>query len=191
MLINRRIGEIRQDTGCHRPGAGRLTATAASVQMIARRANSSSIRNRRQPVAYPSSCRGRRLPRLAIRDQALAQSSSGARALSRLRPWSVSRYPPPGLVGSSPALRSSESRALSTLGDMESQRLRSSRKLSVSCLSSQSTRRVQRRPRRSRAAMIGRPVLDPRTLCPGSGVRDLRLARASDSVTAMVHLLRN
>jgi hypothetical protein len=36
MLINRRIGELRQGPGGHQPGAGRLTATAAFVLMNVR-----------------------------------------------------------------------------------------------------------------------------------------------------------
>ena len=72
------------------------------------------------------------------------------------------------------ASRSSCRRRLSTLADIASHRDCSSRKPSPPSRSSQSTRRVQRLPSRSRSAMIGLPVREPRTGLPGIGDVGLR-----------------
>jgi len=53
---------------------------------------------------------------------------------------------------------------------MLSQASRSSLEVRASSRNSQSIRNAQRLPRRSKSAIMGRPVVDPRTGEPGSGV---------------------
>jgi len=105
-------------------------------------------------------------PRFDSNSQRVANRDSGENTCSSSDPLSVSRHPSSSLV-TKQAVSSSFRRLLSTLCDIASARCASSRNFTGPSRSSHNTRNVQRRPSRSSNAMIGRPVLEPRTARPG------------------------
>ena len=117
---------------------------------------------------YPlfSDCFRLASPRL----QLFAHSSRGFKISSSDRPRRDNPYSPAGLLSMSPALTLSRSLVERMFGDGIPHRRCSSRNARGPSRSSHPIRSAQRRPSKSRIAMIGRPVLDPRTGRPGIGV---------------------
>ena len=108
-------------------------------------------------------------------DHRCDHSESGASRRSNESPSFVACHPVAECSFTRSASSNSFSLVARTLVDISSHRPRSSSNRAGSARSSQSTRSVHRRPIRSRSAMIGRPVREPRTGVPGSGVVDFVL----------------